>query len=738
MEKEEKRMIDKYYALMGYSKKPLYDYYSEQADDLMDYPENERSIYSKYFNLKQSAIDSIKKTLITSSAYQRTSQKSMMMTIASAIIVPEAQKELTEKELLLIIEKVIEAYMRLKTIPESEAQYIDKNILDKINAIIKDENESLTDEEQKTLQEINSGFEALIQTRQTHMNEVAAIAEMISHALGLNADLAYIIGKLHDIGHTWNGHTGERILSAIGQLTNSTYIVHSAMGAYVLEREQVIDDMINNAMNISKGTNIEDIKEFLRYVIDGMVTHNGEGSVGVIVPKIEKSAQEMKEEIRKCFSVKDYDKTIMPATMEGGIIRYADIIAYTRSDIVDGFRAKDENGNKILNEFDDEYLAIIGTLLARKNNDSELLVLENKFIQELYGLQKRIDNLEKIGDKISKEDALELKRTIKEKELIEAKYNEFETIKIENARKYVDSIKPDNKKKIVVPQMMQDVFIMDLVEASKNKPYITMTPLIRTTLFKLRDLNIRRIVPYTRRRFETDILPEAAYELVKEYADVLVETGLAYEMIPEEERDGVISKRSKVEQTTQRRKMGRKNNTDFRTKIYHYYKNQNPKKLKHIYENVLNSINDITKNDLEIALEEEEYRGELKEEYLRDKIEPIRLLLKERGINKETINEEIREHIIEELIEERKNDIELSIASKMAIEYIGGMTDVTINAVLMQENMISRKDLIENYERPEPGKGKEDTGVKGLQKQFGKTLQFINPDGIENDEEITL
>ena len=57
----------------------------------------------------------------------------------------------------------------------------------------------------------------------------------------------------------------------------------------------------------------------------------------------------MREEIRRCFTEKGYDKKILPATMEGAVIRYADIIAYTRSDILDGFRLKDVNGNKIIN-----------------------------------------------------------------------------------------------------------------------------------------------------------------------------------------------------------------------------------------------------------------------------------------------------------------------------------------------------------------------------------------------------
>ena len=450
---------------MGYSDKPLYDY-SEPDKDLMNY--DGYSEYVKKFNIEQSAMDSIMLTITRSAAYQRASQKSMMATIGNTIFAPEAEEQLDETEKMLIIEKIINSIICAKVISPEDAEHLKDDAYNKINEIIEIQNKSLTAEEKMQLEEIHNGFEALIQTRQTHMREVADIAKLISHSLGLNADFSYSIGLLHDIGHTWNGHTGERILSAISQLNDCGYIVHNAMGAYILERENIIEDAIKSAKEFSPNTNEEELKEFMRYVIDGIVSHNGEGVVCKIIPE-DKTAKEMAEEIKKCFTEKGYDKGLMPATMEGAIIRYADIIAYTRSDIVDGFRLKDVNNNKILNEFDDEYLAIIGTVLARKENSKEILELENKFLQEIYGLSQRIEMLQDKGENISKEDKIELEHSIKEKEMYELKYKEIEEIKIEYARDYVNSITPKSKIKTAIPEMMQDVFIKDLVEASKDK-----------------------------------------------------------------------------------------------------------------------------------------------------------------------------------------------------------------------------------------------------------------------------
>ena len=390
------------YQTMGYSEKPLYDYH-EPDEDLMDY--EGYSEYAKKFNLKESDILAIKKVITESAAYQRSSQKSMMATKSNTIIPPENTEELKQ--------------------------------------IFKDS-------------------EALIQTRQTHQREVADISTLIANGLGLNKDFAYLIGLSHDLGHTLNGHTCERILSAIGRLNNCGYIVHNAMGAYILERENIIDRAIEEVRQFNPKASEEEIRDFMRYIIDGVVSHNGEGVIGKINPH-EKDAEKMAEEIRKCFTEKGFDRQIMPATMEGAVIRYADIIAYTRSDILDGFRLKDTNGNKIISEFDDEYLSIIGTCLARKNNFKEMLILENKFLLEMNALSKRIEELSSFSD--TPENKLELERTKKERQMMEAKYKEFEQYKIKYAKDYISRIEPPSEIKTRVTQMMQNVFIMDLIEA---------------------------------------------------------------------------------------------------------------------------------------------------------------------------------------------------------------------------------------------------------------------------------
>lgn len=652
---------------MGYSERPIYEY--KEDPDLMEYEGD--SQYAKKFNLRKSDVLAIMKVITESAAYQRGSQKSMMATKSNTVIPPE-------------------------------------------NAV--------------ELKQIFEDSEALIQTRQTHEREVADIARIIANALGLNEDLSYLIGLTHDIGHTWNGHTGERILSAIGRLKDCGYIVHNAMGAYIMERESIVDRAIEDVKQFNPKANETEIKEFMRYVIDGIVSHNGEGTVGVIIPE-SKTTEKMAEEIKKCFTEKGYDKRIMPATMEGAVIRYADIIAYTRSDILDGFRLKDIKGNKILDGFDDEYLSIIGTCLAREENFGKMLELENKFLLEMYGLSKKIEELQVAGDKV------ELARTKKERDMIKAKYEEFEAIKIEYARDYIDGIKPESEVKTRVTQMMQNVFIKDLIEASKDKGYITMTPLMRKTLFALRDLNIRKIVPYTRRGFESGELPIAANELVDIFSEVLLKTGLAYKLIPSSvKKEGVEPAYSEGEQNEHINHIEGNRRLTYERKMCHYYSNQKPENLTYMYESTVEAMKDIIRRDIAIALGEEKYDGELKELYEIQKINPIKRMFGELRDNHEDISDSDREFVFNTLLAERQKDVEKIIASKMAIEYIGGMTDNTILSALLDKNLISREAMVEGYGRAVPGTEKMDSGVKKLQQVFSKNEGMIYPENLGEDE----
>ena len=123
-------------------------------------------------------------------------------------------------------------------------------------------------------------------TRLTHTLEVTQIARTMARGLSLNEDLTEAIGLGHDLGHTPFGHAGETVMR---QLFSPDFS-HNAQGVRVVERLE----------NDGQGLNLT------FEVRDGIAHHSGD---------------------------------VMPVTLEGALIRYADRIAYINHDIDDALRA---------------------------------------------------------------------------------------------------------------------------------------------------------------------------------------------------------------------------------------------------------------------------------------------------------------------------------------------------------------------------------------------------------------
>ncbi len=133
-------------------------------------------------------------------------------------------------------------------------------------------------------------------TRLTHTLEVAQIARTIARAMFLNEDLAEAIALGHDLGHTPFGHGGEMVLKEIF----SPAFSHQAQGLRVVQ-------MLENG---GQGLN-------LTYEVrDGIVKHSK--GYGKIMPE---------------------DPQELPATMEGRVVRVADIMAYLNHDLDDAIRS---------------------------------------------------------------------------------------------------------------------------------------------------------------------------------------------------------------------------------------------------------------------------------------------------------------------------------------------------------------------------------------------------------------
>lgn len=133
-------------------------------------------------------------------------------------------------------------------------------------------------------------------TRLTHTLEVAEMARTIVRAMRLNEDLAEAIALGHDLGHTPFGHSGEAALKEIYS-PDFSHNEQSLRVVEVLERQ-------GSGLNLTYE------------VRDGILKHSK--GFGEIMPE---------------------NPSGLPETVEGKIVRIADIMAYLNHDLDDAVRS---------------------------------------------------------------------------------------------------------------------------------------------------------------------------------------------------------------------------------------------------------------------------------------------------------------------------------------------------------------------------------------------------------------
>jgi dGTPase len=186
-------------------------------------------------------------------------------------------------------------------------------------------------------------------TRLTHTLEVSQISRTIARALNLNEDLTEAIALGHDLGHTPFGHTGERV---IRELTD-----------YPFKHYQQSLRLVEKLEYHGKGLNLCDL------VRDGILRHSK--GIGPIIPE---------------------DRTALPRSLEGQIVRVSDIIAYVNHDLDDAIRAgvirqseipqstQNSLGTRFAKRIDTIVMDVIRETLS---HNLEFIVLSSEIYQEL-------------------------------------------------------------------------------------------------------------------------------------------------------------------------------------------------------------------------------------------------------------------------------------------------------------------------------------------------------------------
>ena len=188
--------------------------------------------------------------------------------------------------------------------------------------------------------------------RSLHVQLVSRIARTIGKALNLNLDLIEAIALGHDIGHTPFGHAGESFLDEIYFSHTGRHFSHN------IHSVRVLDKIF--PYNISLQT------------LNGIASHDGEMELCEYHPQPLENFEDFDNQIEDCYIDKKNVRKLVPATLEGCVMRISDIIAYLGKDRQDAERAHIVE-NK---EFDN---GAIGTYNAEIINNLIVNIIENSY-----------------------------------------------------------------------------------------------------------------------------------------------------------------------------------------------------------------------------------------------------------------------------------------------------------------------------------------------------------------------
>ena len=151
-----------------------------------------------------------------------------------------------------------------------------------------------------------------ISRRGLHVQLVSRVARGIGSLLGLNCELIEAIALGHDVGHTPFGHAGERYLSACYHRRTGRYFNHNVHSV------RVLDQLYRR--NVSLQT------------LDGVLCHNGEFAQQVLRMGDTADFAALDRLVEACTADELAIKTLRPSTLEGCVVRVADMIAYIGKD----------------------------------------------------------------------------------------------------------------------------------------------------------------------------------------------------------------------------------------------------------------------------------------------------------------------------------------------------------------------------------------------------------------------
>lgn len=165
-----------------------------------------------------------------------------------------------------------------------------------------------------------SQLDEMLSSRSIHTLSVAQVSRTIGRFLGLNQDLIEAIALAHDLGHSPFGHDGEKFLSEVCEKQGIGQYHHHIQSLHI----------VDHLAKHGRGLNLT------FQVRDGILSHDGEVHDQKLQPVPDKTEGDLQQYIQQRKAGKDVE--MMPATLEGCVVRISDTIAYIGQDIEDAIR----------------------------------------------------------------------------------------------------------------------------------------------------------------------------------------------------------------------------------------------------------------------------------------------------------------------------------------------------------------------------------------------------------------
>lgn len=212
--------------------------------------------------------------------------------------------------------------------------------------------------------------------RSIHVQLVSSFARGIAEILRLNTNLVEAIALGHDVGHPPFGHEGEKYLSDLSLEYGEGHFSHPWQSCRLF-------------------TEIEPLNLGL-LVYDGFLCHDGGMKNRFLHPKFDKTWNDHFEELKKKHE--DPDVMLLPATLEGCLVKICDTVSYVGRDIEDaigvGIITRDQIPDTILGKTNRDILTVVARDIIMESYEKDYIAMSQEVFDALKAL--RVFNFQKI------------------------------------------------------------------------------------------------------------------------------------------------------------------------------------------------------------------------------------------------------------------------------------------------------------------------------------------------------